>query len=72
MSRKHYAEMASIIWGKVKLGGDSVLLADIAIQMALYFESENPRFDRSKFFTACGLSHLNESENVAERFAYNR
>ena len=31
---------------------------DMAMELADYFEKENPRFDRDRFFNACGLRDL--------------
>ena len=31
---------------------------DRAMELADYFEKENPRFDRDRFFNACGLRDL--------------
>ena len=31
---------------------------DMAVELADYFQKENPRFDRDRFFNACGLTDL--------------
>ena len=31
---------------------------DMATDLANYFEKENPRFDRTRFFDACGLGGM--------------
>ena len=33
-----------------------IVMADLCHAMADYFQSENPRFNRKMFLTACGLS----------------
>lgn len=35
--------------------GYAVATEEIAFRLAELFEAENPRFDRAKFLTACGL-----------------
>lgn len=37
-------------------GGQAAMLANVATSMARMLAKENPRFDRDKFLTACGLS----------------
>ena len=32
-----------------------VEMLDLAIDLAVYFQEENPRFDRDRFLKACGL-----------------
>jgi hypothetical protein len=37
-------------------GGQAYMLASVARSMADMLQKDNPRFDRAKFLTACGLS----------------
>ena len=54
MTRKHFEEQAAIIQKHLpRIGGDGSY--DMACDLADYFEKENPRFDRDRFFVACGL-----------------
>ena len=63
MTKKHYVSIARIV-------SDGALInlvtqndvetnkntrAKIAYQLSLYFASEDTRFDRARFLTACGL-----------------
>lgn len=62
-SRKHYKAIAKIInEEKICLDADPDtcslainVVSDIASDLAVYFQQDNPRFDRKKFMTACGL-----------------
>ena len=62
LSRKTYVAVAEVIEGvreeATKNGGKcpAVLTCDeIARGLADYFAGDNPRFDRSRFLTACGV-----------------
>lgn len=62
-TRQHYKAIAEIIKSEYTAfdgtgeddseGKDATI--KIARKLADYFEPENPRFDRNKFMTACGL-----------------
>ena len=57
LSRKVYAAQAAIIAKHVpKAGRDACY--EIATDIANYFANDNPRFDRTRFFEACGLDGL--------------
>ena len=54
LSRKVYKAQAAIIKKHVpKAGRDACY--DIATDLANYYANDNPRFDRTRFFEACGL-----------------
>jgi len=58
MTRKHYAAIAKVIARSV---GNSTemrertAIASIVVGLADAFATDNPRFDRDKFLTACGF-----------------
>jgi hypothetical protein len=55
LTRKVYEAQAAIIARHVpKAGRDACY--DIATDLANYYAKDNPRFDRTRFFEACGLS----------------
>jgi len=64
LSRKVYEAQAAIIKkhvGKAYKTNDHKLdevCYDMACELANYFEKDNPRFDRGRFFEACGLGGL--------------
>jgi len=54
LSRKVYEAQAAIIAKHVpKAGWDACY--DIATDLANYYAKDNPRFDRTRFFEACGF-----------------
>jgi|AP95_1055475.scaffolds.fasta_scaffold414577_1 hypothetical protein len=54
LTRKTYEAQAAIIKRHLpKAGRDACY--DIATDIANYFANDNPRFDRTRFFAACGL-----------------
>ena len=57
LSRKVYEVQAAIIKKHLVKAGVSVCY-DIATDLANYFANDNPRFDRTRFFEACGLDGL--------------
>lgn len=50
MTRKHFEAIAAIINSNA-----DYQVQDVAEELASYFKSENPRFDRDRFMTACGF-----------------
>lgn len=58
MSRKHYVAIAAMIRRRVDadatVGGHSIT-REIAEGLADVFADDNPRFDRARFLTACGI-----------------
>lgn len=65
MSRKHYEEIAKVISRAVRSArelspeagsGAAVTTAEnIAIDLAVVFEGDNPNFDPSRFLRVCGV-----------------
>jgi hypothetical protein len=59
MSRKDYVALAAVIAGEVACaGGNKYKLrtaSNVARSMADVFKRDNSRFDRQRFYTACGL-----------------
>ena len=54
LTRKVFEEQAAIIKKHLpKVGRD--FSYDMATDLADYFASDNPRFDRGRFFEACGV-----------------
>lgn len=58
MSKKHFVVIAALIKSRLERetseetkGGIRLIALDLANQ----FVSENPRFDKSRFLTACGM-----------------
>lgn len=62
MTKKDYIALARILNAEgnqdlyLDLPECREAVRDVAIQIAAYCEVENPRFDRNKFLTACGLA----------------
>ncbi len=57
LTRKVFEEQAAIIKKHLpKVGRE--FSHEMASDLADYFERENPRFDRDRFFEACGLGGL--------------
>jgi hypothetical protein len=59
MTKRHFEAIAKIL---KDARGDAIAnseapyqVSDVALAMADYFGEENPRFDRARFLTACGL-----------------
>lgn len=59
MTRKDYEKLAKVIrWARKEDNGlNSAIIASIADSLACICESDNPRFDRARFFGACGMDH---------------
>jgi len=58
MTRKDYKEIASVIRrhrSEDTSGTMSGTLSMVADSLALVFQADNPRFDRARFFVACGM-----------------
>ena len=57
LTRKTYEAQAAIIKKHVpKAGRDACY--EMATDLANYYAKDNPRFDRTRFFEACGLGGL--------------
>lgn len=55
-SKKDYMKVASLINAKRDLGPEVCdTLRELAIDLAIYFAEDNPRFEQSKFMKACGF-----------------
>lgn len=58
MTRKSYELIASVIRrhrSEDTSGTGSGTLSSVADTLALVFQADNPRFDRARFFAACGM-----------------
>jgi hypothetical protein len=59
MTRKDYKAIADVLNEQQKDFSEHddgrMLLAIIASRLSQYMAQDNPRFDRSKFLTACGV-----------------
>ena len=53
MTRKHYVAIAEII--AYRLCAKDNHPHEIAKRLADYFKRDNPKFDRERFLTACGI-----------------
>jgi hypothetical protein len=57
MTKKHYEAIASIIANKVKNPShNKITLYVVATEMSHYFQNDNPKFNRARFLTACGIN----------------
>ena len=54
MTRKHYVAIAEIIALHNEEHSNEIITA-LAGHMANYFKRDNPKFDRERFLTACGI-----------------
>ena len=54
MTKKHYVAIAEIIKSEA-MATPYGYRADIAGKLADYFKQDNPKFDRERFLTACGI-----------------
>ena len=55
-SKQHYIALAKIVKEAREGGGHSCEIVNMmAVRLADYLASDNPRFDRAQFATACGL-----------------
>lgn len=57
MTKQHFEAIASILNNHIPVQGDAVDItyADTVNDLADYFGSENPRFNRDQFLDACGM-----------------
>ncbi len=53
LTRKHFEQMAASVEKLARTHYDAAL--DLANDLADACEKDNPRFDRGRFFEACGL-----------------
>lgn len=59
-TKEHYKAIAKIIkkhyeYCQLFTGTRALAAKDIAFDLADYFATDNPQFDRDKFLAACGL-----------------
>ena len=54
MTRRHFKIIADI----VKLHGANPTAKAMALDFAIAFEKENPRFDKVRFLNSCGLERV--------------
>lgn len=55
MTKKHFEAIATILFEVHDDYPHDGAVDAMASRLADYFKAENPRFDRDKFLTACGL-----------------
>ena len=61
MTRKVFEQVAASVKNSVDKADETLdanlygFAAEMANELADYFQKENPRFDRDRFFDACGL-----------------
>ena len=53
MTRKHFEQMAASVEKLARTHYDAAY--DMATDLANVYEKDNPRFNRDKFFEACGM-----------------
>ncbi len=64
LSRKHFEAVAAVLDGQRRVGpnldewdaGWEQSRSDLAAELAAYFATENPNFDRVRFLTASGVA----------------
>lgn len=61
MTRKHYVRLAQILARPQTSPEARRAVREIALDLAAYLASENPRFDMGRFIAACGLDSGEES-----------
>ena len=64
MTRKDYVAIAAVIHGEISCHANnaevSLCARNIALSLADVMRRDNPRFDRTKFYTACGFDKLRD------------
>jgi len=59
MTKKHFEAIAKVYNKRLNhystTEADRNTIGSLALDLANYFETENPNFDREHFLTACGL-----------------
>lgn len=57
MTRKDFEAIAAVLRDHIPVQGEAVDITylDTAVDLADYFETQNPLFDRARFMSACGL-----------------
>lgn len=64
MTKRHFEAIARMLRERVEFpdgtidfdSGYRMATRHIAFDLADYFEEQNPRFDRQRFLTACGIT----------------
>lgn len=76
MTRKDYVAVAKVLRegrklttsdGKKFLNISETDFSRLVILLSRTFRMDNPRFDHSKFYEACGIDYLNQIEEVIEK-----
>ncbi|PSH64675.1 hypothetical protein CU103_12390 [Phyllobacterium sophorae] len=65
MTKKHYIAVSDVFRDEMKYlrtfldrNGNDIAkdhLENVAVQLAIFFKKDNPRFNRERFMTACGF-----------------
>ena len=59
MSRKHYRAIADVLAAEYVLYGSDpdveIVLRNVMLSLADICKQDNPRFDRERFYNACGI-----------------
>ena len=58
MSKKHFRSLAAAVrdWRRVCPSVDDADVAQLVARLAALCQADNPRFNRSRFFDACGVA----------------
>jgi len=58
MSKRHFNSLAAAVrdWQRVCPSVDEADVAQLVARLASVCQAENPRFNRSRFFDACGVA----------------
>jgi hypothetical protein len=65
LTKKHFAQVAEIIQENANMVGPnedfdhgaSYAVKQVARELASLFAEQNPRFDKNRFFSACGIDN---------------
>ena len=55
MTKKHYEAIAAAFHAYIATGTGVNIARPIAKDLADYFATDNPKFDRARFLQACGI-----------------
>ncbi len=60
MSKKHFNALAAAVrdWRRVCPSVEEADVAQLVARLAAVCQAENPRFNRSRFFDACGVATI--------------
>ena len=67
MSRKHFNSLAAAVrdWRRVCPSVNEADVAQLVARLAGLCQADNPRFNRSRFFDACGVASTAAGRKVA-------